>query len=204
MTDQNTATSPTFLEKLRNNDNIAWTKFYALLHPLIVSECKKRGLSDEETDEVCQQVAVRVFSSVKDRFELRPGKKSFRPWVYAIAINQIFALKREHHRVGKFLDTLRENFIAETDVQVDNVCQKAEISLADIENLALRKALDETRIAIEPKSWQWFQMYANSLSPAEIAILCDEESSKVVRQSVYRTLKSIRDRVTKYEKEMIE
>lgn len=74
-------TRSSLLFRLRDwEDETSWEEFYALYRKLVYGYARRYGLSHEESEEVTQDVFLRVGKTIQD-FESNPQKGSFRGWL---------------------------------------------------------------------------------------------------------------------------
>jgi RNA polymerase sigma-70 factor (ECF subfamily) len=80
-TDSSLRTRRSLLARLTNTgDSVGWTEFYGLYRKLVYGLCRRSNLSNEEAEEVTQDVFARVASTI-GTFESDPARGSFRGWL---------------------------------------------------------------------------------------------------------------------------
>jgi RNA polymerase sigma-70 factor (ECF subfamily) len=80
-TDSSLRTRRSLLARLANaGDSVGWTEFYGLYRKLVYGLCRRSNLSNEEAEEVTQDVFARVASTI-GTFESDPARGSFRGWL---------------------------------------------------------------------------------------------------------------------------
>src|SRR5581483_5856393 len=87
------ATSPSLLDRARQNVPGAWERLVELYAPLVYHWCKRGGLSAEDGADVFQDVFRAVAEHLADFRRDRPGD-TFRGWLRTITRNKI----RDHYR----------------------------------------------------------------------------------------------------------
>lgn len=99
-----------WLSRCRAGDKVAWRQLYDLHAPLVYRLCRRMGLSDEKTADVCQDVFMRVYRNL-GRFR---GDAQFSTWLYRIAINEVSRTQREGG-VRRMLLSLVGHEVQDTD-----------------------------------------------------------------------------------------
>ena len=85
-------TSLTLLQKLRIQDPEGWERYTKLYLPLLYNWLKNVGISEEDAQDICQEVFINIYSSLRS-FE-HHGKGSFRKWLRTIVNRRI----SDHYR----------------------------------------------------------------------------------------------------------
>jgi len=80
-TDDSLRTRATLLSRIRNlADGESWAEFYRLYQNFVLGVARKRGLRQEDAEDVAQEVFWRVAQKIQD-FEVRSRTGSFRRWL---------------------------------------------------------------------------------------------------------------------------
>ena len=85
-------TSLTLLQKLRIQDPDGWERYTKLYLPLLYKWLKNMGISEEDAQDICQEVFINTYTSLSS-FE-HHGKGSFRKWLRTIVNRRI----SDHYR----------------------------------------------------------------------------------------------------------
>lgn len=166
----------------------AWREFFSRYGPAIYRVARLRGLSDEDADDIVQQVMVSISSHIGDfRYDRDRGR--FRHWIRTIAENKI----RQNARGVKL------PVASDADV---SVCADDEPSLEELwerewQLQDILWCLDQASDDIAPRRMEAFRMYAiDGLPAAEVAKRLDMSVGHVyvVRHLV---LNMIRKRIAK-------
>ena len=139
----------------------AWREFFSRYGPAIYRVARLRGLSDEDADDIVQQVMVAISSHIGDfRYDRDRGR--FRHWVRTITENKI----RQNARRGTL------PVASEADV---SVCADDGPSLEDVwerewQLQDILWCLDQASDDISPRRMEAFRMYAiDGVPAAEVA-----------------------------------
>lgn len=85
----NTPTSPTLLERLRESgDSAAWSRFDASYGDLIVAFARRRGIQATDAEDVRQMVMLKLMSSLK-QFEYQRERGRFRDYLLRVTQSTI-------------------------------------------------------------------------------------------------------------------
>jgi RNA polymerase sigma-70 factor (ECF subfamily) len=145
--------APSLLLRLRGHDNEAWRRLAALYGPILDGWCRCAGLSEQDADDVKQE----VFRSVAQHlgaFRRERPRDSFRGWLWRITHNKLRDFwRRQRHRPQAVGGTAAQQRFQE-------LAQESEDSLppdSPAESGALyRRALDLLRAEFEARTWQAF------------------------------------------------
>lgn len=102
-------TSATLIGRVQNGDEEAWHDLVELYHNLLVHWIRKEGIQDEDTvNDLAQQVLIAVRRRI-DTFTLRPGLRSWRPWIRKIAKMKAYDFFRKRTRENDLIERVKEN-----------------------------------------------------------------------------------------------
>jgi RNA polymerase sigma-70 factor (ECF subfamily) len=87
------STSPSLLDRVKADEQEAWTRLVDLYAPLVYRWCRRCGLHDQDASDVFQDVFQAVSSHIAGFRKERPGD-SFRAWLRTITQNKL----RDHFR----------------------------------------------------------------------------------------------------------
>ena len=150
-------TNVTFLEKIIDGDEISWDNFSAIYSPLI-RECGKQwALSEDECDELVQEVLITFFSNSKT-FKYDRSKGKFRSYLRNTARKHTFAILKRRDA-----DKLPGN---------DSLLDYAFDEKWDAEwhNFLCAEALKILATEMEELSYRSFYMYVmEEIPPADVA-----------------------------------
>ncbi len=148
------------LVRLRDvGDDVSWADFLQRYRPLVIGFAKRLSLSQEDAEDVCQEVFAEVSQSIGD-FNAEGGRKSFRGWLF----------QRTKWRVlDRFRDRRREPHEIRSDPTdgtqtplVERIPAAAELeAIWAHEWLKNHMAIALTRLAqkVQAKHFQAFELY---------------------------------------------
>ena len=86
-------TSPTLLNRVRDwHDHPAWLRFHGRYHPLLRLWCRRFGLDDDTSDELCQRIWVELMRRMRT-FRYDPSR-GFRNWLWRLFRSRAIDLLR--------------------------------------------------------------------------------------------------------------
>jgi RNA polymerase sigma-70 factor (ECF subfamily) len=86
--------SISLLERLRCQDDPAWTRLVALYGPTVLGWCRHAGLSADDAEDVHQEVFRTVARSIGEFRRDRPGD-SFRGWLWTVTRRKVIDHQRQ-------------------------------------------------------------------------------------------------------------
>jgi RNA polymerase sigma-70 factor (ECF subfamily) len=156
-------TSPTLLSRLKNTgDQEAWSLFESIYRPLIRKYCARRGIQENDVDDLAQEVLTAVSQAIP-LFDYQPSRGRFRGWLGTITANKVKRFFRKSKTPGNdFLDEPNLETKTPTDPDSDWVSLFSE--------RLLEVACDRVRDQVEPQTWQSFEcLWNRQMSVAEVA-----------------------------------
>jgi RNA polymerase sigma-70 factor (ECF subfamily) len=188
---QESGTSLTLLQRIRNGDNSGWQRVVDLYSPLVRYWCRRWGVEGADADDVQQEV-FRTSAQSIDTFRREREGDTFRGWLRGIT----------RHRVLEF----RRNWDRQPDAAGGSSAQQRLQEIPDSEPIEppdaeeaeefsalVRRALVQLRGEFEPKSWQafWRTTVDEQPSPAVAAEL--GMTANAVRMAKSRVLHRLRE-----------
>jgi RNA polymerase sigma-70 factor, ECF subfamily len=149
----NVTTSLSLIERVKQGEADGWVHLWYLYQPLVRSQCRRRGLSESDSEDIEQDVFKTVVLKIRE-FEKRPGP-SFRCWLRRITLNKLgdhFRRTRDQARgVG---GTDAQNCIDQIPEEIDEAGVVGDWDDPCDRRLLLRQALRLVSSEFEPRSWQ--------------------------------------------------
>jgi RNA polymerase sigma-70 factor (ECF subfamily) len=179
------------LDGIKRQDARAWERLERLFRPVVKDWCRRKGLAESDTDDICQQVFLAVHESVGEFRREKPGD-SFRGWIWTITQRKIADFFRDQNDQAAggtenqlFIDQLPEavpsTLSADLGLEADRTAQ-----------LLLQAVLSELENEFESSSWTAFRgMVVDGHSAEELAGQL-RMTAKAVRQAKYRILHRLR------------
>jgi len=155
-------TSKTLLEKIASGDEIGWNEFYRRYSPIVKALAKFKGLNDADADDVCQQVMMQFFKQSRT-FRFDPGMARFRTYFGTIVSRRIADCYRRK----------REMPSDKIEISSDEI-ETEKLFMDEWRKMVLKEAEQELKNAVEPRTWQAYELYAVQGRPAEkVAVYLD-------------------------------
>ena len=184
-------TRKSLIERVLDGDEESWDAFYANYSRLVYAIGEKSGLSEDDCEDLVQEVMRTIFKS-KDRFRYDSSTGKFRTYLTGIVKHKVcdFYRKRDGGMVAMDEETVLE--AADPANRLDDVCTE------EWKNHILNVALMELRERVEPETFDAFQMYVlQERQPREVAdALSISESAVYVYKN--RCVKHLRLIIDKY------
>jgi len=176
------STSKSMLSKIKAGDNIAWSDFYRTYRPLIMlcgSDC---NLSASEKEELMQDTVLSMFKG--QHFVYDRSKGRFRDYLRRIIKRRAYDIirKRSKHQ------ELDENILnsLESPEQDDRWAK-------EWRQHVLNEALRELRSAVEPSTFQAFDLFViRDMKASKVAEVLDI-SENTVYLAKMRSLKKLKE-----------
>ena len=190
------STSSSLLQRVRQHDPDAWSRFARLYGPLVYAWSRRAGVDAHAAQDVVQDVFRAVLVNVSS-FRRDRGSGRFRGWLHTVTRSKIADLARNRGGqpgVGGTDAQRRLQEAADSEPDSESV-----IDDARLERSLLYRALDLIRVEFEPATWDAFwRAVSGGESVREIA--ADLRMSQgAVRQAKYRVLRRLRQELDENE-----
>lgn len=160
-------TSLTLIERVRANEDGAWSRLIDLYTPMIRHWCRRIGLQDVDVDDVVQDVCQAALAGFADFRRDRPGD-TFRGWLRVITRNALSLHHRRNRRVPK-ADGGSEAFSRLQGI-ADAAIELPDDDPPGVTRELYRRALDLVRGEFEERTWQMFWLtVVEDRPPADVA-----------------------------------
>ena len=183
------ATSPTLLQRVSEQNPEAWRQLVELYGPLVFHWARRQGLGSHDAANVLQDVFSSVARSIQ-RFETRQGS-TFRSWLWMITRNQIASWFRGRADVAQAAGGTRA-WLNLANVAESLSDDPNELTDRSVLTALHRRGLEIVKSEFEERTWQIFwRVTVDDVSTTDVA----EEfgiTANAVRQSKSRVLRRLR------------
>ncbi len=183
-------TSIGLLQGLQSAEADGWQRFVHLYTPLIYSWCRKAGLQEADSADVCQEVFRDVTRGIGNLKFGQPGN-SFRGWLWTITRG---AVARHYRTAAKspnaFGGTDAVQKLAELPDWVDNdVVPESASAEAEV----MRRAAEVIKGDFEEKTWQAFWLSAVEELPTQAISDRLGMTKNAIRQAKFRVMVRLKE-----------
>ena len=189
-------THPSLIRAATSGDETAASRFYRIYRPLIVKYGASRGFSEDEVEELVQNVMVAFFKK-SETFQLDPRHK-FRNYIYGITDHLSKDLLRKKYRAAKVFtsapyDENPEDGAPAVPVNAGAMPGPSREAEEDEWEAYLKKtAAQELKKILKPVAYQVYELLNEGLSYKEIGQALDISTS-----SVYNHLNAAKEAFTR-------
>jgi len=156
------STSPTLLERLKNPDDRAWTRFVELYSPLLFEWARRNRVPPGESADFVQDVFARLVREIPI-FQVNPDG-NFRAWLFIVVKNCASDRFRKLSRQPQLVGMTNTPAPAIDDPLI-------EVSDREYRDFLLRRILQLIRADFPAATWQIFQEHVlDGQSAAEVAV----------------------------------
>lgn len=165
-------TRESLLSRLRDaGDDRSWREFFDRYWQLIFGLAKRRGLSDDESQEALQETLI-ALAKTMPQFRYDPARCSFKSWLRHLAEKKIADQFRRRERRGPLVSLEAEDPLVGLPAMIpdSSVLPPDEAWDRAWEENILRMAMDQVRARANPLHFQAFhRVVVQGFSPAETA-----------------------------------
>ncbi len=185
------ATSLSLLQRIRQGDAAGWHRVVELYTPLVYHWCQRWGVSGADADDVLQEVFQAAAASIGDFRREREGD-TFRGWLRAITRYKVLAYwrSRERHPASPGGSSALQR-LQEVPTPEESAAEEA----ADAATLSdlFHRALGMLQGEFEARTWQAFWRTAvDAQSAPDVATELDM-TANAVRMAKSRVLRRLRE-----------
>lgn len=163
--DSTLRTRASLLFRLRDwKDKKSWEEFYELYRRQVHGFARRFGLTNEEAEEVTQDVFIRVGNTIQD-FESNPEKGSFRGWLMNLARWRATDKLRSRPRIGPSLHKDVSDDQTSTIERIPDPQQDGECWEKEWQNTLLEAALERLAGRVQAKHFQVFDLHVRQHWP---------------------------------------
>jgi RNA polymerase sigma factor (sigma-70 family) len=198
-------TRASLINRLKNwQDNTSWQDFFRIYWKLIYGVARKAGLTDVEAQDVVQETLISVAKHMPT-FNYDPSIGSFKAWLLNMTRWRIIGQFRKRQPQAEYrpqgTDSTRRTDAVEA-VADPNAPDLGEVWEADWQANLLAAAMEDLKRRIDPQRFQIFDFYVNKEWPPEKVAERFGVSIDQVYQIKHRLTATLRDEVTRLEKEV--
>ena len=149
-------TIKTLINKLRDGDSVSWDEFYERYHGIMHDVGIAKGLSEDECNDLIQEVMLRFFQKSKN-FKFDPNIAKFRTYFSKIIAGKIVDIIRRRMNTKAELTPEEELCIGiqeAPDETIDN------IFIEHWRSFMFQQAKEILRSRVDTKTYQAFEFYA--------------------------------------------
>ncbi len=187
---QESGTSLSLLQRIRNGDASGWNRVVDLYSPLLFHWCRRWGVEGADAEDIVQEVLHAASQGIGEFRRERPGD-TFRGWLRAIARHKVLSYWRSRHRHPQAAGGSEAWRRLEETPEPDDASEDA----ADAEQLTslFHRALGLLRGEFEERTWQafWRATVDGQAAPAVAAEL--GMTANAVRTAKSRVLHRLRE-----------
>ncbi|MBM4114088.1 MAG: sigma-70 family RNA polymerase sigma factor, partial [Phycisphaerae bacterium] len=180
-------THPSIFLRLRADGTLdrqlGWEEFHRTYGPVVAGFARNAGLKPQEVDDVMQDVMLGFFRVV-DNFVYDPRKGRFRGYLKRVTLNAIRSRRRRRRP--------QQNVPEEMDPPAGASDLETAWEREWTEHL-LRRALDEVRATVQPKTMKAFELYGIKGMPAEAVAKETGMTEAAIRHAKMRVLDQLRE-----------
>lgn len=183
------STSPTLLERLKNSDDQAWSRFVELYSPLLFEWARRNRVPASESADFVQDVFTRLVRELPN-FRLHPDG-TFRAWLFTVVKNCALDRFRKQARQPQLVGMGNSPEPAIEDPIV-------EVSEREYRDFLMRRMIQLIRADFPPSTWQIFQEHVLDGSSATEVAVRHGTTVNAVRLARGRILKRLRSELATF------
>ena len=161
-------TSVSLLEGVRLNVEGSWARFTDFYGPLVYGKCRRAGLTEQDSQDVVQNVFLKVFKSIHT-FRRAPPEMLFRKWFKTVACSVLTdfvrrRLKTPDEAKGGSSQGSWENLLAVMNDESSFTAQDSDMAVA------MRRLMESLKPEYDERNWQAFWLtVVDGISATEVA-----------------------------------
>ena len=183
------STSPTLLERLKNPDDRAWSRFVELYSPLLFEWAHRNRVPTSDSADFVQDVFTRLVRELPV-FRLHPNG-SFRAWLFTVVKNCAFDRFRRQARQPQLVGMANSPEPAIDDPII-------EVSEREYRDFLMRRMVQLIRTDFPDSTWQIFQEYVLEGRSAAAVAARQGTTVNAVRLARGRILKRLRSELATF------
>ena len=132
------------LERVRNQDDDSWQEFVTLYRPYLRSICKRMNLPHHDTEDILQQVIIRLWDKVSE-FD-HEDRRRFRTWLGTVTRDTAGDFFRKRNRTARGTDLSLRAGPDCNDTEVSRIAEE------EWKKYCVSMAIDRIRDQFPPKA----------------------------------------------------
>jgi len=155
-------TSSSLLAGAQADDDESWTRIVGLYAPLVLWWCRRRGLLDQDAQDVIQEVFKATFGRIKAfKKDGQPG--AFRRWLCSVTRNKI----SDHYRRSSLPGSPVPDLPGPEPVDRDS----SDLEADSERTIVLHRALEQLRDRFKPHTWDaMWMVVVEERNPEDVAV----------------------------------
>ncbi len=149
-------TSVTLINGLKSGSDVSWSRFYAQYASVVYNVGKSKGLTDDECNDLVQDVMLRFFKQ-QEKFDFDPNVAKFRTYFGKIVSGKIVDIFRKRWETKGTLTSEDEFKIG---VDESTVSEIDSIFIENYRKMILERSKDMLREKVDAKTYQAFELFA--------------------------------------------
>src|ERR1700723_3506117 len=147
------STDMSLLERVQQQDNVAWEKFVEIYAPVVLFWCKRQGLRETDRNDVFQEVSRALLTGLRN-FRKDTEHQQFRRYLWTVTRSKIQDVRRRTEQAGPLCSADLAN-LADFDRHLRELDDEEQSGHAESEILLLRQILKQVAERItDPKYMQ--------------------------------------------------
>ncbi|QDU80127.1 ECF RNA polymerase sigma factor SigE [Polystyrenella longa] len=177
--------------RLQRDSAEAWHDLVELYGPLVASWAKRTGLDATATEDIVQEVFLKIHRSI-DQFDPTVKGATFRGWLWRVTRNAVLQSMRSKSFDARGGSTAQAQIAAFPDVWNEESLSVDPPSSTDDTAALLSRAMQQIESRVEPTTWQAFLRTVIESEPTEDVARDLGLTAAAVRKAKSRTLQRLR------------
>lgn len=189
-------TRVSLIQRVRNkSDEVAWTEFFTIYHPLLMAYFRKRGVLEHDAADLVQDLFAKLIPAMS-RFEFDSGRGRFRTWLWRVTQNALSDWSRRKAVRGR----------AEQGWADQRPATDTDAAPQEWDDMYRRRILEvgieKVRQTSQPATWACFEGKILQGRPASEVAAELGVSTNVVYVNASRVLTRLREELATYEESL--
>lgn len=181
------STSVSLLQRVQQDDSMAWQRLVELYGPLVYSWCRRAELSADDAADVVQEVFCTVARKIGEFRRDRPDG-TFRGWLHSITRSRI----TDHHRRSTRQPNVLGGTLGQAILDATATAETDDCPISAEVHGLFHRALEFIQNEFCEQTWQAFWRTTVDAIPSSAVAEELQMSPGAVRQAKYRVLHRVR------------